>query len=188
MREGKSLAGNIILCGFMGSGKTSVGRRLAKLLDREFCDLDRFVEERAGMTVSQIFAQFGEEGFREREAQAVEEIAREKSLVVASGGDTVLFPRNVEGFHRGGGEILYLDVPLPALQERLKNDKRRPLLQKPNRRQVIADLYAQRCPLYQAAADRTIDAGAPAIVVARRIAALYDSQPAGKRGSGAKNS
>ena len=114
MREGKSLAGNIILCGFMGSGKTSVGRRLAKLLDREFCDLDRFVEERAGMTVSQIFAQFGEEGFREREAQAVEEIAREKSLVVASGGGTVLFPRNVEGFHRGGGEILYLDVPLPA--------------------------------------------------------------------------
>ena len=70
----------------MGSGKTSVGRRLAKLLDREFCDLDRFVEEREGMTVSQIFAQFGEEGFREREAQAVEEIAREKSLVVASGG------------------------------------------------------------------------------------------------------
>ena len=55
-------------------------------------------------------------------------------------------------------------------------------------REVIADLYAQRCPLYQAAADRTIDAGAPAIVVARRIAALYGSQPAGKRGSGAKNS
>ena len=79
-------------------------------------------------------------------------------------------------------------MPLPALQERLKNDKRRPLLQKPNRRQVIADLYAQRCPLYQAAADRTIDAGAPAIVVARRIAALYGSQMAGRRGSGAKKS
>ena len=184
MREGKSLAGNIILCGFMGSGKTSVGRRLAKLLDREFCDLDRFVEERAGMTVSQIFAQFGEEGFREREAQAVEEIAREKSLVVASGGGTVLFPRNVEGFHRGGGEILYLDVPLPALQERLKNDKRRPLLQKPNRRQVIADLYAKRCPLYRAAADRVIDAGAPAIVVAKRIAALWQPESGGGQPGG----
>ena len=76
-----------------------------ELLDREFCDLDRFVEEREGMTVSQIFAQFGEEGFRGAGGPGRGgDGAREKSLVVASGGGTVLFPRNVEGFHRGGGE------------------------------------------------------------------------------------
>ena len=131
-------------------------------------------------------AQFGEEGFREREAQAVEEIAREKSLVVASGGGTVLFPRNVEGFHRGGGEILYLDVPLPALQERLKNDKRGPCCKSPTGGRSSPTCTPSALPPYQAAADRTIDAGAPAIVVARRIAALYGSQTAGRRGSGQK--
>ena len=97
--------------------------------------------------------------------------------VIASGGGTVLYPKNVELFHQGGSVILYLDVPLAALQERLKNDKRRPLLQVPDRRQVIARLYRQRCPQYRAAADRVIDAGAPAIVVAKRIA-----PPCGSRG------
>ena len=64
-------------------------------------------------------------------------------------------------------------MPVAALQERLKNDKRRPLLQRPNRRQVIAELFEQRCPLYQAAADITIDAGAPPMVVARRVAKRF---------------
>ena len=178
------MQGNIVLCGFMGSGKTSVGRRLAKLLDREFVDLDQYIEEQTGMTVSQIFAQEGEDGFRRKEAQAVAQVAPGNGRVIASGGGTVLFPQNVELFHQGGSVILYLDVPLAALQERLKNDKRRPLLQKPNRRQVIADLYAKRCPLYRAAADRVIDAGAPAIVVAKRIAALWQPESGGGQPGG----
>ena len=163
---------NIVLCGFMGCGKTSVGRRAARLLGRELCDLDQYIQQKEGMAITDIFAHFGEEGFREREAQAVEEVSQQEGMVIASGGGTVLFPHNVELFHKGGGVILFLDVPLAALQERLKNDKRRPLLQKPNRRQVIEDLYQARCPLYSAAADITIDAGAPPIVVAKRIAAL----------------
>ena len=166
------MKGNIILCGFMGCGKTSVGRRAAKLLGRELCDLDQYIEEREGMTITEIFAKFGEEGFRQREARAVEEVSRRGGMVVASGGGTVLFPHNVEVFHKSGGTILFLDVPLPALQERLKNDKRRPLLQKPNRRQVIGELFEKRIPLYRAAADITVDAGAPPMVVARRIAEL----------------
>ena len=165
--------GNLILCGFMGCGKTSVGRRVAKLMGRRFCDLDQWIEQQAGMTVSQIFDQEGELGFRLREAQAVALIASQKGLVVASGGGTVLYPANVECFHRLGGTILFLDVPVAALQERLKRDKRRPLLQVPNRRQVIAELYEKRVPLYQAAADVTIDAGAPPLVVAKRIAQRF---------------
>lgn len=184
MRGGSALQGNIVLCGFMGSGKTSIGRRLARLLDREFIDLDQYIEEKAGMTVSQIFEKEGEAGFRRREAQAAAEVAPGDGRVIASGGGTVLYPKNVELFHQGGSVILYLDVPLAALQERLKNDKRRPLLQVPDRRQVIARLYRQRCPLYRAAADRVIDAGAPAIVVAKRIAALWQpgqaAAPGGK--------
>lgn len=164
--------GNIILCGFMGCGKTSVGKRAAGLLGRQFCDLDTYIEQKEGMTISQIFEQYGEKGFRSRESRAVKEIARETDMLVACGGGTVLFSQNVEAFHQGGGTILFLEVPLPALQERLKNDQKRPLLQKPNRRQVIEDLYGQRVPLYRKAADIIVDAGAPPIVVAQRIAQL----------------
>jgi shikimate kinase len=167
------LTGNIILCGFMGCGKTSVGKRVAKLLDRQFCDLDHYIEERTGMTVKEIFAEEGEEGFRAREAQAVEEVAARQGLVIASGGGTVLSQKNVDSFHAHGGKILFLDVPVAALQERLKNDKRRPLLQRPDRREFIAQLWEKRCPLYRAAADLVIDGGAPAVVVAKRVAQRF---------------
>lgn len=166
------MKGNIILCGFMGCGKTSVGRRAAALMGREFCDLDSYIEEKAGMTVTEIFAQYGEAGFRQREAQVVRETAGVPGLVIASGGGTVLFQANVNVFHEKNGVIVFLDAPLPALQERLKNDKRRPLLQVPDRRKVIAQLFEKRIPLYRAAADVTVDAGAPPVTVARRVAEL----------------
>lgn len=171
--------GNLVLCGFMGCGKTSVGRRAARLLDLEFLDLDQYIEERAGLTVSEIFDRFGEDGFRQREALAVEEAAARPGLIIASGGGTVLRRQNVQAFHRHGGVILFLDAPLAALQERLKNDKRRPLLQVPDRRRVVEELFCQRAPLYRAAADITIDAGAPPVTVARRVA--YAAQGLDKR-------
>ena len=167
------MSGNIILCGFMGCGKTSVGRWLAKLMEREFCDLDQYIEAREGMTVSEIFAKYGEDGFRWRETQAVREIAEKKQQIIARGGGTVLAEKNVEAFHEKGGVIIFLDAPLAALQERLKRDKRRPLLQVPDRRQVIAMLHEKRCPLYQTAADLTVDAGAPPLTVARRVETAY---------------
>lgn len=173
-KEGQApLSGNIVLCGFMGCGKTSVGKRASKLLGRQFCDLDSYIERKAGMTVSEIFAQEGEAGFRARETQAAEEVASMQGMVIASGGGTVLSPQNVEAFHRHGAKILFLDVPVAALQERLKNDKRRPLLQVPDRRRVIAELHEKRAPLYRAAADIVVDGGAPAIVVAKRVAQLF---------------
>ena len=173
VQKPRPLSGNIVLCGFMGCGKSSVGRRVAKLLERQFCDLDSYIEQQADMTVAEIFAKEGEAGFRAREAQAAEEVAAQEGMVIASGGGTVLSPRNVEAFHKHGAHILFLDVPVAALQERLKNDKRRPLLQVPDRRKVIAELYEKRVPLYRAAADITVDGGAPAVVVAKRVAALF---------------
>ncbi len=166
------MTGNIVLCGFMGCGKTTVGKRLARLLGRQFCDLDHYIEKKEGMTVSDIFAKYGENGFRQRETQAADEVSKEGGMVVACGGGTVLFPQNVDAFHANDSVILLLYVPLAVLQERFKNDRKRPLLQRPNRQQVIADLYKQRIPQYRAAADITVRATAPAWVVAKRIAGM----------------
>ena len=168
------MKGNIVLCGFMGCGKTTVGRKTAKLLHVPFCDLDEYIEEREGMRIPEIFAQYGEDGFRKRESEAVEEIAKKGGMIVACGGGTVLFPQNVEAFHKNGSAIVLLYVPLLILQERLKADTQRPLLQKPNRRQVISELYRERMPKYRAAADCTLRAVAPVSVVAKRLAALYE--------------
>lgn len=131
--------------------------------------MDLYIEQKEKMTVSQIFEAYGEEGFRAREAQVVQELAEKENMVIACGGGTVLAPGNVALFHQGGDTIFFLDVPLAALQERLKSDTRRPLLQKPNRRQVIEELYQKRRPLYENAADVRVDAGAPPGVVARRV-------------------
>ncbi len=166
------MTGNVVLCGFMGCGKTCVGKRTARLMHRQFCNLDSYIEKREGMTINEIFAKYGEEEFRRREAQAVLEVSEKGNMVIACGGGTVLFPENVEAFRKNGSVILFLDVPLAILQDRLKYDKERPLLQKPNRQQVIADLYKKRLPLYRAAADKAVRSTAPPWIIAKRIAAL----------------
>lgn len=166
------MSGNIVLCGFMGCGKTTIGKQLAKLMNRDFYDLDKYIEQKENLTVSEIFAEFGEDGFRLRETQAVQEICNKGNAIIACGGGTVLFPQNVEAFHAHDSTIILLYVPLIILQDRLKNDKKRPLLQKPNRRRVISELYKQRIPQYRAAADITVRATAPVWAVAKRIASL----------------
>ncbi len=159
---------NLILCGFMGCGKSTVGRRLAKLSGREFIDMDSFIEQEQGMTIQEIFASQGEPAFRQMETQAARILAQKQGLVIASGGGTVLNPENVR-ILKQNGIILLLDAPLSALQERLKFDTQRPLLQRPDRREFIEQLHSQRMPLYQQASDLVIPAGAPGNVVARTI-------------------
>ena len=176
-QEDHRAGGNIVLSGFMGSGKTTIGRRLASALQMRFVDMDRYIEQKAGMTVSEIFAQHGETHFRKLEAEAVRDLAQEKHLVIAAGGGTLMQPANVEAFHAGGGDIYYLDVPLRALQERLKRDTRRPLLQTEDRNAVIERLLSGRRPQYMAAADVVVDAGAPTVVVVKRICALCGIEP-----------
>lgn len=170
-------SGNIILSGFMGCGKTTIGRRLASALHMKFIDMDLYIEKKMGMTVSEIFVQHGEAYFRALETETVKELAAEQHYVVATGGGTLMQPVNVEEFHRGGGRIYYLNVPLKALQERLKNDTRRPLLQTPDRNAVIERLLTERTPQYLASADEVVDAGAPTVVVVQRICALRGVEP-----------
>ena len=169
---GYTARGNVVLSGFMGCGKTTIGRRLASALNMKFVDMDLYIEKKMDMTVSEIFAQHGEAYFRALETETVQELAKEKHYIIATGGGTLMQPVNVEEFHKGGGEILYLKVPLRALQERLKRDTRRPLLQVPDRNAVIERLLNEREPKYLASADVVVDAGAPAIVVVQRICTL----------------
>ena len=169
--------GNIVLSGFMGCGKTTVGRKLAAALDMKFIDMDLYIEKKTGKKVSEIFAEYGEAHFRALETETVLELSDARNYVIATGGGTLMRSENVEAFHKSGGEIYYLEVPLRALQERLKNDKRRPLLQTEDRNAVIERLLNERGPKYTASADYTVDAGAPAVVVVQRICALRGVEP-----------
>lgn len=160
---------NIVLCGFMGCGKTSIGKKLARKLNMEFCDIDRYIEKQEKMKVQEIFAKRGEPAFRALETGAVRAVAKKRNTVVACGGGTVLNKANSDIFRQCGDTVLFLDVPLAALQERLKNDKKRPLLQVPDRQEVIRNLYNERISSYKKASDMIVPAGAPTVTVVNRI-------------------
>jgi shikimate kinase len=142
---------NIVLCGFMGSGKTTVGRLLAEALGMEFTDTDALIERRAGMSVGDIFSRFGEERFRELEAEEAQKLALQGGMVVSTGGGTVLNAGSAQAL-RAGGVIVCLDVPAEVVSRRLAGDTSRPLLNVPDRERVLRALYEQRMPLYRAAA------------------------------------
>ena len=164
------MTNTIVLCGFMGSGKSNIGRRTAAKLGYEFIDMDGYIQKKYNKTISDIFRDSGENVFRRMETDAVRELAGRQKCVIAAGGGTVLRRENVELFRQNGCRIVLLDVPLAALQERLKNDTRRPLLQVEDRRSVIADLYQKRLPLYREAADVVFYAGWPANYGAKLLA------------------
>ena len=146
---------NIVLCGFMGCGKSTVGKNLAHKTGRHFVDMDRYIEQQEGMTVTEIFSRYGEEGFREREHQACLALAERSGLIIAAGGGALTYARNVDAF-RGRDTIVLLDVPLETIRYRLRNDTKRPLLKRPDKNEAMAALYEKRLPLYLDAADVVI--------------------------------
>ena len=98
----------------MGCGKSSIGRRLARLAGRSFVDMDEYIEKKAGKTIKEIFAEEGEEAFRQMEEDAASALSRERGLVIASGGGTVLREKSRDALAETG-IILLLDVPFPCL-------------------------------------------------------------------------
>lgn len=146
---------NIVLCGFMGCGKSTVGRNLARKTGTKFLDMDTYIEQQANMTVSQIFEKYGENGFRDMEHQACIELSQMNGLVIASGGGAFTFKRNADVF-KGKDTIVLLDVPLDVIKYRLRNDTTRPLLQRPDKDKVMKELYDKRLPLYNEAADLVV--------------------------------
>lgn len=145
---------NIYLIGMMGSGKTSSGRELARLLGVSFVDLDELVAERAGRSINEIFKFEGEPFFRALERNVLEEVASRSDQVVATGGGSILDPLNRERMRRTGITI-YLKASLPTLWERVKQKKDRPLLETRNPQEMLAYLFRLRGPLYEAEADKT---------------------------------
>ena len=161
---------NIVLCGFMGCGKTTVGRVLAQQTGARFVDMDAYIEQEAGMTVSAIFDRFGEADFRRRERDACRALAEQSGLVIASGGGALTFSENVEVLSRTGCIALIHVTPAVVL-DRLQGDTTRPLLARPDKEQAVQDLFDRRLPLYRAAADIEVDGNHSAAQVARDIAA-----------------
>jgi shikimate kinase len=151
---------NIVLIGYRGSGKTSVGRTVAARLGRTLIDTDAMIERAAGMTVRAIFAERGEPGFRELERRAVAEAAAGRDAVISCGGGVVLDPRNVAAL-RAGGRVAWLRCGAGELHRRLNADpatgELRPNLTAVGGLEEVRRLLEVRTPLYEAAADAVID-------------------------------
>lgn len=148
---------NIALIGFMGTGKTAVGRALAKKLDRKFLELDSLIEQKAGKTIPEIFQQDGEIAFRELELEVTKELVQEKKSVIACGGGIVLNRINIDRL-KVGARIVYLTASPSVILRRVSGEEgKRPLLNVRDQAAQIRDLLRFRRPLYERAADIKID-------------------------------
>jgi shikimate kinase len=146
----------------MGAGKSTVGKVLAKKLGRRFLDADHVIEERCGVKIPVIFEMEGEDGFRKREAQTIEEITNEQGIVLATGGGAVLLPGNRLAL-KERGTVIYLHANPVELWHRTKGGEGRPLLKNGDARKILENLYAIRDPLYREIADYVIETGKPSV-------------------------
>ena len=139
---------NIYLVGFMGSGKSTVGKILAEKLNMKFVDIDKLIEEKEGMKIKDIFEQKGESYFRELERKQIEAIVNQEGLVVSTGGG---LGANLDNMNlmKKNGDVVWLDVSLNTVLDRLKNDQDRPLLKQPIEK--IKQLFEERKNVYRLA-------------------------------------
>ncbi len=165
---GSSELANIVLVGFMGAGKTTVGRALARLTGRRFLDLDAWIVRQAGRSIETIFASEGEDFFRRLETEALASLASEKGMVLATGGGIVVRKENWP-LLRSLGKVIYLKTRPETLRERLGDGAGRPLARSGSGWEGVAALLEKRLPLY-AQADLVVDTDAsPPEEVARSI-------------------
>lgn len=146
---------NLILIGPMGAGKSTVGRQLATVLSREFFDSDHEIERRCGVDIPLIFEKEGEAGFRSRERAVIAELSQRRAIVLATGGGAVLDPDNRRHLI-SSGRVIYLFASVAEQLRRIGTDTHRPLLQAPDPQARLAELLAQRDPLYRETADQIV--------------------------------
>ena len=139
---------NIFLVGPMGSGKTTIGRTLAEILNLKFFDLDSEIEKRSGANIPWIFDVEGENGFRERESRILEELSSLTGMVLATGGGAVIRENN-RNILKKNGYVVYLNAPIERLVERTSHDHNRPLLKVENPREAIEKMVLERESFYQ---------------------------------------
>lgn len=147
---------NVYLVGPMGAGKTTIGRHLAEMLGRSFVDSDHEIEQKTGASIPWIFEKEGEQGFRLREIAMLQDLAKQQSLVIATGGGAVTQRANRELLQQQG-VVIYLNTPVSIQLQRTSRDKNRPLLQVENPEQRLRDLLVIRDPLYREVADVIIE-------------------------------
>ncbi len=147
---------NVYLVGPMGSGKSAVGRQLARDLQLDFRDSDEEIEARTGVDIPFIFEKEGEAGFRKREAQIIAELTSLEQIVLATGGGSILDPQN-RRLLAAHGTVVYLRTSVDQQLTRTRRGRERPLLNHGDRRRVLSDLMAVREPLYQEVADLVVD-------------------------------
>lgn len=160
---------NIILCGFMGSGKTVVGNELAKIMGRKFVDTDELIEKQQGIAVKAIFAAYGEAHFRDLEYECCKQVAEMKNCVVSTGGGAMTFQRNVDAI-RESGKVVFLDADFDVICKRIGDSSTRPLFQDKKKAKA---LYDERKAKYLAAADIVVDGNMSARKTALEIARLF---------------
>jgi len=148
---------NIALIGFMGTGKTAVGKALAQKLDKQFIELDLSIEQRAGKSIPDIFQQDGEIAFRELEIDATREVSQGRNSVIACGGGIVLNKINIDRLRESSRMVFLTASPRAILKRTSGEPGQRPLLEVDNPTQTIRELSKFREPFYQRAADITID-------------------------------
>lgn len=154
--SGPSSSSNVYLIGPMGSGKTAVGRMLARLLRLEFYDSDAQIEHRTGVDIPYIFEKEGEAGFRERECEVIDELTRLSNVVLATGGGAVLRPENREHLSTRG-RVIYLKTSVEQQMERTRHGRQRPLLFTEDPGARLRQLMMVRAPLYESTAAFTVD-------------------------------
>lgn len=147
--------GNIFLIGFMGTGKSTVSRLLSSMLEMDAVEMDELIEERAGMSIAEIFDKYGEAHFRRMETELVVEMQKKRNLVVSCGGGVPLRQENVEAMRKSGVIVLLTASP-ETIYGRVKDSHNRPVIEQNKNVPFIASLMEQRREKYEAAADLMI--------------------------------
>ena len=152
----------LVMVGLPGSGKTTVGRQLARRLHLPFVDSDHAIEERLGCSIREFFEREGEERFRDIESEVLDALSREHHGVLSTGGGAVLRPINRERL-QARGHVFYLRSSPDELFRRLRHDQNRPLLQVADPQARMRELYDKRDPLYRETAHYVIETGRPSV-------------------------
>ncbi|MFT9496291.1 shikimate kinase [Anaerosolibacter sp.] len=147
---------NIVLIGFMGSGKSTVGKEISKPLEMDYVDTDHWIIEKTGMSINEIFRTQGEAGFRKLEVEAIKSLQDKNNTIISCGGGVVLTPENVEALKKNG-RLIWLKATPQEIYRRISGDTSRPLLKDTLSVEKIEEMLTKRAPLYENAKDIIVD-------------------------------